>query len=426
MRRTPLTIILLIGFVDLVSFGLIIPLQAVYAARLGATGLTFGLLIGIYAAMQFIFNPILGRWSDRIGRRPVLLLSVAGSVGSHLLLGVADLQHSLTLLFVARILDGVTGANVATAQAYIADVTTSENRARGMGLFGAAFGLGFVVGPAMGAGLAALGRRVSGEAGTAWPAFGAAVISTVAFLLAWRLLPESVDRTGPRERAVPRMFSLSRLREAWRHARLRELLFLTFAATFAFVLLEATFVYLCKERLGLREEGTGLTFVYIGAVMVFVQGGLVGRLARRFGEARLLATGPFITAAGFLCIAGMAITASLPTAWTLLIIGCFLTPLGHGLTGPNLNSLVSRAASAEKQGATFGLAQGIASLARAVGPPVGGFLYDRGGKWPYLVGAAILVSIGAFATSIRRVQEAAVGRRWPSSDAAASGHASAE
>ena len=145
MRRSSLNVILFVAFVDLVGYGLIIPLQAVYAERLGATGFAFGLLVGIYALMQLIFNPLLGRWSDRVGRKPVLVLSIAGSTVSHALLGVADLYASLPLLFIARTLDGITGANVATAQAYIADVTTPEKRARGMGLFGAAFGVGFVL-----------------------------------------------------------------------------------------------------------------------------------------------------------------------------------------------------------------------------------------------------------------------------------------
>ena len=248
--RSPLKIILLVAFVDLIAFGLIIPLQAVYAERLGASGLTFGLLVGVYAAMQFLFNPILGRWSDRVGRRRVLLISIAGSVVSHILLGVADLAHSLPLLFLARTLDGITGANVATAQAYIADVTTPENRARGMGLFGAAFGMGFVVGPAIGAGLAAVGRNVSGPAlGTSWPAFGAAAISLVTLLLVWRYLPEPQrDRTEHTE--VARFFSFGKLRSAWVNPRLRELFAMVFMVTFAFVLLEVTFIFLCTHQFG--------------------------------------------------------------------------------------------------------------------------------------------------------------------------------
>ncbi len=400
MPRSPLRVILFIAFVDLVGFGLIIPLQANYADRMGADGLTFGLLVGVYAAMQLIFNPLLGRWSDRVGRRRVLLLSVGGSVVSHMLLGLADLQSSLTMLFVARTLDGITGANVATAQAYIADVTTDENRAKGMGLFGAAFGLGFVVGPALAAALAAIGRRVSGESyGTAWPAFGAAVSSAVALWLVWRYLPEP-DRAKGEAGARRGFFSFHKLWAAMAHPRLRELFLLMFSATFAFVLLEVTFVYLCKHRFGLNEEGTGLLFAYTGVIMVIVQGGLIGRLVPRFGEMRLLSIAPFVTAIGFLLISGVTDTDNRQLGWLLLIGGCVPMGLGHGLTGPNLSSLVSRHAAAGHQGLTLGLSQGVGSLARAIGPPVGGLLYDLGPAWPYRTGAAILVVVGLFALAV--------------------------
>ena len=221
--------------------------------------------------MQLVFNPILGRWSDRVGRRRVLLISMAGSVGSHILLGVADISVSLPLLFAARMLDGITGANVATAQAYIADVTTAENRARGMGLFGAAFGLGFVVGPALGAGLAFLGRHISGETyGTAWPAFGAAVISLVAWLLVWLYLRPSLARHGHAMGTSRKSLNVTVLRGALSQPRLRELLTIMFGAVFAFVLLETTFVYVCTSTFGVTETGTGLIFAYIGALMVIM------------------------------------------------------------------------------------------------------------------------------------------------------------
>ncbi len=408
MPRSALRIVLFIGFVDLVGFGLIIPLQANYAERLGASGLTFGLLVGTYAAMQFIFNPILGRWSDRVGRRRVLLLSVAGSVVSHTLLGVADIAGSLPLLFLARTLDGITGANIATAQAYIADVTTSENRARGMGLFGAAFGLGLVVGPAIGAGLAELGLHVSGPAyGTAWPAFGAAVFSAIAVVLVWRLLPDPKREFPGPEREVA-AHTLGRLQAALKQARVRELFILMFCATFAFVQLEATFVYLCTHELGVGVRGTGLLFAYVGMIMVIVQGGLVGRLVRKFGEMRLLTIAPFLTALGFLVISVVPSASGQWMAWTLLLAGCMPMALGHGLTGPSLSSLISRQADADRQGMTLGLAQGVASLARAVSPPVGGLLYDIGPSWPYWIGAAILALVGLFAVRVRAVQQGAV------------------
>ena len=303
------------------------------------------------------------------------------------------------------------GANIATAQAYIVDVTTSENRAKGLGLFGAAIGLGFVVGPALGAGLAAIGYLVSGpERGSAWPAFGAAGIALIAALLVWRYLPESVGASA-RSRMRFGGFSLAGFRQAMVHPRLRELMLVVFGVTFAFVLLEATFVYLCARRFGLAEGGTGLLFAYIGTVMVIVQGGLVGRLVPRFGEIKLFATGPFITAVGFLTISAVPMVSTRPVAWTLLLVGCFIVPFGHGLTAPNLNALVSRQAPGGRQGMTFGLSQGLASLARALAPPLAGLLYDHGPQWPYWVGAALLVLVGGFAVSIAPVQRAALARQ---------------
>ncbi len=402
MPRKPLRIILFVAFVDLVGFGLIIPLQAVYAKRLGASGLTFGLLIGIYAAMQILFNPILGRWSDRIGRRRVLLLSIAGSVISHTLLGVADLAHSLPLLFVARALDGMTGANVATAQAYIADVTRDEDRARGMGLFGAAFGVGFVVGPAIGAALAALGHLISGpEQGTAYPAFGAAVVSCTALVLVWRKLPEPPRATLPTHQK-PGWFALGAIRRAFQDRRMRPMLFLVFGTNFALVLLETTFVFLCLARLGIEERGTGLVFAYIGLLMVLVQGVLVGRLARRVGELRVVSFAPFITAVGFIILALMAQTDHRSLAWALLLVGVIPMALGQGLTGPNLNALISRRADRNRQGTTLGISQSASSLARAIAPPIGGLLWDVGPAWPYVVGAMLLVLLGGFAVFVAR------------------------
>ncbi|MFQ5590998.1 MAG: MFS transporter [Phycisphaerae bacterium] len=408
MKRSPLYTILIVAFVDLMSFGLIIPLQAVYADRLGASGLTLGLLIGVYALMQLVFNPILGRWSDRVGRRRVLLISVAGSVLSHVLLGVADLTVSLPLLFAARTLDGVTGANVATAQAYIADVTTADDRARGLGLFGAAFGLGFVLGPAFGAALAFAGKVVSGERyGTAWPAFGAATISLAALLLVWRVLPESLPMPNGSRRRFS-VLSLRQFKTIVNHVRLRELFVLTFGSICAFVLLEVTFVYLCMHEFGISATGTGLIFAYVGIMMAAVQGGLIGRLVRRFGEPALVANGPFITAVGFVVLSLVPVVGGRSAAWALLLIGCLPVALGHGLTGPSLNALISRQAEEARQGETLGVLQSIGSLARALTPPIGGLLYDVGPSWPYWIGAVILCLVGMFAVSVRPLQQASV------------------
>lgn len=400
MRLTPLRLILLVCFCDLISFGLIIPLQAVYAQRLGAKGVTFGLLVGSYSLMQMIFNPILGRWSDRIGRRPVLLISVAGSVASHIVLGVADLAQSLPLLFAARLLDGITGANIATAQAYIADVTDAENRAKGMGLFGAAFGAGFVLGPAISAVLVTIGGYVSGpEQGTCWPAFGAAFTSAIALFLIWRHLPEPqrvVDGSqGRRGESHASVLALLRARHIG--ATLRHLLMIVFAVTFAFVLMESTLVYLLRRRFDLGAGGIGLGFAGIGLVMIVVQGGLVSRLSKRFGERKLVTAGPLVTGVGFALLALIMSPESTTAAWWILIIGCIVTTAGHGFTGPNLNALTSKTAAAGAQGGTFGLSQATASLARAISPPIGGLLFDCGPAWPYVVGSVVFFGAGAFA-----------------------------
>lgn len=407
MKRAPLNIILLVAVVDLIGFGLIIPLQGVYAERLGASGLTFGALVGSYAAAAMLFGPLLGKWSDRIGRRRILLVSIAGSVLSHSLLGVADLVHSLPLLFLARIGDGITGANIATAQSYIADITEAKDRARGMGLFGAAFGVGFVVGPAIGAALAWMGRSVSGETGTSWPAFGAAIISLIALLLVWRYLPESRD---PGKVHAPRatFFGVSGLRAIWRAPRLRELFVIVFSGTFAMVLMELPIVYMSVKLLELSESGIGLLFVYLGSMIVIVQGGLVARLVRRFTEPTLVSAGPFISACGFLLLSAVPFAPSPKIAWCLLIIGCAPVALGRGLTDPTLNTLVSRLADTNRQGFTLGLSHSLQQLARAIGPLAAGLLFDVAPQWPFWVGAILLTAIGTFATAISTRQRSAL------------------
>ncbi len=413
MPKGPLRLILMVTLVDLIGFGIIIPLQADYARRLGATGLTFGLLVTAYTAMQFLFNPILGRISDRVGRRPVLVVSLAGSVISHALLGYADLANSLTLMFVARTLDGITGANIATAQAYIADVTTHEDRAKGMGLFGAAFGVGFVIGPSLAAGLAVLGKSLSGDQGTCFPAFGAAAMALAAAVLVWLKLPESLQKG----QAPPsgHFLSLGRLREVARDPRTRELLIYGGCAPFAFVLLETTFVLLVGGQFGLTQARIGLLFAYIGVIMVVVQGGLVGRLAARFGEPNLIVVGPFITAIGFVMIAAVTVGGAGWSAWWLLIAACIPVSVGSGLTNPSLMSLVSRRSREGRQGETLGVLQGVVSLSRSLAPPLAGFLFDAGPALPYLVGAAVFVLVGNFALFIRRAQFADVQGGSPAS-----------
>jgi MFS family permease len=274
-----------------------------------------------------------------------------------------------------------------------------------MGLFGAAFGAGFVVGPAIGAGLIALGRYVVGDSGTSWPGFGAAAISLVAFWLVLTRLPESVA-PGQSHAATERSFSFARLAAALHRPRLAELLSLYFVLTFAFVFLEVTFVLLCMDELGISEASTMGLFACLGMLMVMVQGGLVGRLAPRLGEPTLLSIGPMFTAVGFVLIALAPQTDGYVPPWLYMLIACVPLTLGNGLTNPSLMSLVSRQSDSERQGATLGLAQGLASLARATAPLLGGWLFDVRPSIPYWTGAGAFALCTVVALLIRQKQVA--------------------
>ncbi|HYF62435.1 MAG TPA: MFS transporter, partial [Herpetosiphonaceae bacterium] len=262
MRRSPLLTIFLIAFVGMLGYGIVIPVTPFYAKTFGASDTTIGLLIGSYALMQFIFAPILGRLSDRVGRRPVLLVSLAGTIASLLLFGLAN---SLVLLFVGRVLDGITGGNISIAQAYIADVTTEENRARGMGMIGAALGLGFIAGPALGAFLSQNGNYQL-------PIFVAAGVAAASFLMTAFMLPEP-PRTAQRP-AQARTLDVVRLVRALGNPRIGVLLLITLLVGLAFTAFETTFALFVLRRLEYSSKGTGYALAYIGIVVAVIQGGL--------------------------------------------------------------------------------------------------------------------------------------------------------
>jgi DHA1 family tetracycline resistance protein-like MFS transporter len=407
LKRSPLLILCLIALVDLSSFGLIIPLLPIYAKRFDASGTLLGLLLGCYSLAQFVFAPILGRWSDRIGRRPVLLVSVAGSVGSSVLLGLGDVASWMWMLFVARALDGVTGANISTVQAYVADITVGKERARGMGMIGATIGLGFVIGPALGFALLYIGTEVVGEtAATCWPAFGAAVISCISFLLVWRFLPEPpTHEHPPAAQPEPRLF-FTNLRHVARNQRLGELLLLLVALTFCFVVFETTLVYTCMDRFDLSRNQVMGIFVYIGLLIVIVRGGLVGRLVRRLREPNILVFAPLVSAGGFLAI---ALSQHWPV-FAIFMAACVPIALGVGLGDPVIRGLLSRQAPANEQGLTMGVASGMNSLTRAAGPVIAGALYDLNAALPYWIAAIIYVLAAGFALAIKPSQERALER----------------
>ena len=366
---SPLVIIFITVFIDLVGFGIIIPLLPFYAESFGANAFTIGLLGTSFSLMQFVFSPIWGRWSDKIGRRPIILIGLLGSCLSYVTMALAG---SLVLLFVARIIGGIAGANVATAQAYIADITTPEDRAQGMGLMGTAFGLGFIFGPAIGG----LLSRVSPET----PMWFAAALCLGNFVAAWFLLPES-RRVTASTRALGRMAAF---RHAMNKPTLLLVLALYFIVTMAFSAFEATFALFSEARFGYTAASIGFLFAFIGAVLATVQGVLVGRVVKRVGERTLIPLAILLISISI----GM-----LPFVWSVpaLLVALFFLAVGMGFNSPSLSSMVSKLSDADDQGGTLGLASSLASLGRVVGPASGGYLYDAYGMTtPYVSSAALM------------------------------------
>lgn len=383
MKRGPLVVIFLIVFIDLLGFGILIPLLPLYAEKYRPTPLAFGLLLASFSLMQFFFAPLLGRLSDRIGRRPVLVISLAGSVAGYVLFGLA---RSLAVLFAARIIDGISGANIATAQAYVADVTDRATRTRAMGLIGAAFGLGFVFGPAIGG--------VALRGGESAPGFVAAGLSAIALLLTVVLLPEPPARSAEGSRLARRSFEPARLARTIRQPTIGPVLIIFFLVTFAFSNFEATFSQFLHDRLALAASHVAFIFVYVGILIVAVQGGLIRYLSSRVRDATLATAGIALLTAG---LAAMPLTASVGSTLELLV------PLtvGIGIINPSLTSLISKLASEEERGGVLGLFQSMSSLGRILGPIWGEFAFARlGPAGPQWTGAVVAACAGGLSFTI--------------------------
>jgi multidrug resistance protein len=385
---SPLAIIFVTVFIDLLGFGIIIPLLPFYAESFGANALTIGLLGTSFSLMQFLFSPIWGRWSDRIGRKPIIMVGLMGSCVSYLTLALAT---SLTLVFVARIIGGIAGANIPAAQAYIADVTTPANRAKGMGMVGAAFGLGFIFGPAIGGVLS----RFSPET----PMWFASALCLGNFIAAWFLLPESRSVSAATK-------TLGRM-EAFRHAATKPtlllLLALYFLVTLAFACFESTFAIFSEAKFGFTASTIGFVFAFIGVILALVQGVLVGKVVKVIPERKLIPLAIFAIAFGI---------GLIPFAWNVaaLLGALFVMAVGMGFNNPSLSSMVSRLADRNDQGGILGLASSLASLGRVVGPAWGGYLYDAYGMTtPYVSAAALMLT--AFAVSFvgMRTKDARAG-----------------
>ncbi|HTI35564.1 MAG TPA: MFS transporter [Miltoncostaea sp.] len=377
---SPLGIVFTTVVIDLVGFGMVLPILPLWAETFGASPVQIGLITASYAVMQLLFAPVWGRLSDRHGRRPIILVSLAGSAVSALLIGVAG---TLVLLWVARVLQGIAGASYAAAQAYVADVTTKEERARGMGMIGAAFGLGFILGPAFGAIFSAVDQRL--------PFFVAAALAALNWLIAYRRLPES-RRPGAAEAPTPRLVAL---RRALGSRELAPLVWLSFVATFAFVGMESTFALFGEHRFDYDAVEMGLLFTYIGVLAALGQGVLVGRFVRRWGEGRVLIGGLVGTAAG------LAITAISHDLWVLLI-GLLVLSIASGLVFATTTALISLAAHEREQGVVLGLNASVGSAARIAGPVVATLLFQHAGvAVPLVVGAVLFALCAAAAIRVR-------------------------
>ena len=364
---------------DLVGFGIVLPLLPLYADRFGASGTQIAVLVLSYSAAQLVLAPIWGRLSDRFGRRPIILVGLVGSAISYVVFAYAG---SILALLISRTMAGVGGANIPVAQAYIADITPPEKRAGGMGLIGAAFGLGFIFGPAIGGVLAPIAPEAPGRAAAGLCAGNA--------LLALFFLPESLTAEEREERSAAAILvesegpsKLDELKVVVRSPAFMQVLVLSFLFTAAFSAIHPVFPLFAAERFGLEERGVGWLFAFMGTISAIMQGGVVRFLVPRIGERALvrLSSGPFV--------AGLVLIAFAPDIPTLLL-AILLLAIGFGGTLPSLVSMLSQAAPEALQGGSLGVGQSVGALARILGPLMGGIAWDVAGlPGPFLAGAVV-------------------------------------
>ena len=382
-------ILFLIVFIDLVGFGLVIPLLPFYAVRFAASPLEMTLLFATYSLMSMLSAPLWGRLSDRIGRRPVLMVSMLAAALAY---GWLAFASRLWMLFAARAFAGLCAGNIAAAQAYIADVTSPENRAKGMGMIGAAFGLGFIIGPVAGGVIA--GNDVA-TADLRTPGLIAAALSLCACLGVVFALRESL--APGQARAV--RGRVAALREALARPVLARLLAVFFLVILAFSGMETTFAWWAMAQFGWGPRTTGFVFFYVGLLSATMQGGLIGPLTRHLGEERLLLGGLALITLGLLVL-------PLARELTPLIVAVSALALGMGAMQPSLNSLISRRAAVGEQGEILGVAQSVGALSRVLGPIIAGALFSGFGRGsPFLWGA--ILAGGALAIGWRLAQRPA-------------------
>ncbi|MDO8494692.1 MAG: MFS transporter [Deltaproteobacteria bacterium] len=368
-NRQSLFVLFSVVVIDLIGFGVIIPILPFYAESYGANATILGLLLSAHAAMQLLFSPCWGRLSDKIGRKPVLLITIAGTALALALLGWAS---SLAWLFAARLLGGFFGANISVATAYVTDITTEENRTRGMGLIGAAFGIGFVLGPALGGFLAPHGYHT--------PMYVAACLAVLNFIYAAVILREP-SRHEEHPEVIPNTHVL-------RDRVVRKLCLINLLFTIAMTQLEATFAFFMMDRFHYDARAVAYLLVMVATVMALVQGGAIRPLAKSFGEKKLVLGGALLVVASFVSVPQIY---SVP----LLLIPLLVYAVGRSIAQPSLLSLVSRGGHPRRTGAVMGTYQSSASLARIVGPAAAGLLYDQANAFPFYFASFLLLIISA-------------------------------
>jgi multidrug resistance protein len=376
-KNSALSLIFLTVFIDLLGFGILIPILPSFAKiELLVDETAIGLVVAVYSFVQFLFNPILGRLSDKHGRKPVIVISLFINAIGYVLFAFTT---SYIVLLVSRIVAGIGGSSISVAQAYIADVTTKENRAKGMGVIGAAFGLGFVFGPLIGGFLASYGYMVTG--------FASAIFSILAFIFTIILLPESnVNSSAPAE-TKRKLIDVDGLKNVFAKPERVILIFLFFVLTFSFANIYGTFALLGLQVYGFSDMQNGFMFGIIGLTSAIVQGGLIGRISKVIRKKNILKFGSFFI---------MVALALIPYGGTLLglAIICIFLSIGTGIFQPTVLSLISEVTPEDEQGVTLGVNQSFSAFARVLGPLWGGFAFEfLGYPFPFLTGAAFMFLI---------------------------------
>lgn len=372
-KNKALLTIFLIVFIDLFGFGIILPLLPFIAEKYGASPFEIGLLASAYSFFQFVSSPILGRLSDRFGRKKLLIISQMGTALGFIILGVAN---SLPLIFLSRIIDGATGGNISIAQAYIADVTTEKQRVRGMGLISAAFGMGFIFGPAVSGLLAPYGYSI--------PAYFAAGVSVITVLTNILFLKESVNtKKAIKEKATG--FTFRRLKEAMAHFPIGILITAFFVLNLSFSVLQGVFAIWTQYTFGFGARQNGFLFTYIGVVAVLTQLFILPYLSRKTNETKLLIYAILIMSLGFLVL---PLDGIYSVYLALLIIAST-----NGIVNPTVQSLASKSVHKEEYGGTLGIFQSVGSLGRIFGPSFGGTIYDLAGvNYPFFLSSILIFS----------------------------------